>query len=284
MNAEERQQAIVDAVARDGRVTVSDLAVDFEVTVETVRRDLTALDRRGALRKVHGGAVAATVRATPETDVAERELVGSAAKRAIALAALPRLPLRRGSTLLLDSGTTVGALARHLPRGLDLTVLTDSVLTAAHLAGRDDLTVRILGGQVRGLTQAAVGPEALATLASIRVDVAVMGTNGLTAEHGLSTPDPDEAAVKRSMIHAAGHVAVLTDAAKIGQEHLISFADLDDVDLLVTDSPLPAPIASLLATAETEVVTPCSSPSLPIRPWTAPSPCRALSCAAASIA
>ena len=252
MNAEERQQAIVDAVARDGRVTVSDLAVDFEVTVETVRRDLTALDRRGALRKVHGGAVAATVRATPETDVAERELV----KRAIALAALPRLPLRRGSTLLLDAGTTVGALARHLPRGLDLTVLTDSVLTAAHLAGRDDLTVRILGGQVRGLTQAAVGPEALATLASIRVDVAVMGTNGLTAEHGLSTPDPDEAAVKRSMIHAAGHVAVLTDAAKIGQEHLISFADLDDVDLLVTDSPLPAPIASLLATAETEVVTP----------------------------
>ena len=254
MNAEERQQAIVDAVARDGRVTVSDLAVDFEVTVETVRRDLTALDRRGALRKVHGGAVAATVRATPETDVAERELVGSAAKRAIALAALPRLPLRRGSTLLLDAGTTVGALARHLPRGLDLTVLTDSVLTAAHLAGRDDLTVRILGGQVRGLTQAAVGPEALATLASIRVDV--VGTNGLTAEHGLSTPDPDEAAVKRSMIHAAGHVAVLTDAAKIGQEHLISFADLDDVDLLVTDSPLPAPIASLLATAETEVVTP----------------------------
>jgi len=174
----------------------------------------------------------------------------------LALAALPRLPLRRGSTLLLDAGTTVGALARHLPRGLDLTVLTDSVLTAAHLAGRDDLTVRILGGQVRGLTQAAVGPEALATLASIRVDVAVMGTNGLTAEHGLSTPDPDEAAVKRSMIHAAGHVAVLTDAAKIGQEHLISFADLDDVDLLVTDSPLPAPIASLLATAETEVVTP----------------------------
>ena len=71
MNAEERQQAIVDAVARDGRVTVSDLAVDFEVTVETVRRDLTALDRRGALRKVHGGAVAATVRATPETDGAQ---------------------------------------------------------------------------------------------------------------------------------------------------------------------------------------------------------------------
>lgn len=254
MNAEERQQAIVDAVARDGRVTVSDLAVDFEVTVETVRRDLTALDRRGALRKVHGGAVAATVRATPETDVAERELVGSAAKRAIALAALPRLPLRRGSTLLLDAGTTVGALARHLPRGLDLTVLTDSVLTAAHLAGRDDLTVRILGGQVRGLTQAAVGPEALATLASIRVDVAVMGTNGLTAEHGLSTPDPDEAAVKRSMIHAAGHVAVLTDAAKIGQEHLISFADLDDVDLLVTDVELPPALIDQLTATETEVL------------------------------
>lgn len=255
MHAEERQQAIIDAVARDGRVSVSDLAARFDVTVETVRRDLTALDRLGALRKVHGGAVPAPVAALPETGIAERELVGSAAKEAIALAALPRLGLRCGSTLLLDAGTTVGALARHLPAGLDLVIVTDSIFTATLLAGRDDLAVRILGGRIRGLTQAAVGPEALDTLASVRVDVAVLGANGVSAEHGLSTPDPAEAAVKRAMIRAAKRVVALVDANKIGQEHFVSFADLDDVDILVTDSPLPAPLATLLPTIGTEVVT-----------------------------
>ena len=117
------------------------------------------------------------------------------------------------------------------------------------------MSVRILGGQVRGITQAAVGPEALAALAVTRVDVAVMGTNGLTVEHGLSTPDPDEAAVKRAMIRAAKHVVVLADATKVGQEHLVSFADLADIDLLVTDSPPPTSIAAHLATLGTEVIT-----------------------------
>ena len=256
MNVEQRQRSIVDAVARDGRVSVTELAARYDVTVETVRRDLTALDRLGSLRKVHGGAVPATVPALPETGVAERERVGSDAKQTIARAALPHLGLRRGSTVLLDAGTTVGALARRLPGGLGLTVITDSVLTAALLAGRDDVTVRVLGGQVRGITQAAVGPEALAALAATRVDVAVIGTNGLTSEHGLSTPDPDEAAVKRAMIGAARRVVALADATKLGQEHLVSFADLADVDLLVTDSPPPASIAAHLATLGTEVITP----------------------------
>ncbi|MCL3789484.1 DeoR/GlpR family DNA-binding transcription regulator, partial [Actinomyces sp. 187325] len=241
MGAEQRHQAIIDAVARDGRVAVVDLAADHGVTVETIRRDLTALDRAGALRKVHGGAIAATSLTLPETAVAEREHHAAPAKQAIASAALTAL-LDRGllpsdTTLILDAGTSVGALARILPEGLALTVITSSVLTAARLAGRDGLTVRVLGGQVRGITQAAVGPEALAALTPLRVDLAILGTNGLTAEHGLSTPDPDEAAVKTAMVRAARRVVVLADATKTGQEHLVSFADLSDVDLLVTDAP-----------------------------------------------
>ena len=139
---------------------------------------------------------------------------------------------------------------------------------AVRLADADDLkalamTARVaLSGSeedldapsVLGLVGAA--RKALETLAATRVDVAVVGTNGLTAEHGLSTPDPDEAAVKRAMIRAAKHVVVLADATKIGQEHLVSFADLADIDLLVTDSPLPTAIATPLATLGTEVVTP----------------------------
>ena len=258
MNAEKRQQAIIDAVARQGRVSVVGLAADHGVTVETIRRDLAVLDRVGALRKVHGGAVAATL-ALPETAVAEREHLAAPAKQAIAARALAALldsaTLSRGSTLILDAGTSVGALARILPEDLGLTVLTSSVLTAARLAGRAGVTVRVLGGEVRGITQAAVGPEALSALGRLRVDLAVMGTNGLSAEHGLSTPDPDEAAVKTAMVRAARRVVVLADATKIGQEHLVSFADLTDVDLLVTDAVPATALSHRLTDSGTEVLT-----------------------------
>ena len=115
--------------------------------------------------------------------------------------------------------------------------------------------MRILGGQVRGLTQAAVGPEALATLATLRVDTAVIGANGLSARHGLSTPDPEEAATKRAMVAAADRVVVLLDSSKVGQEHLVSFAPLDAIDVLVTDRPLPTSLHTAITTTGAEVLT-----------------------------
>ena len=256
MKARDRHGRILAALAREGRVSVAELARDHDVTVETIRRDLAALDRAGALRKIHGGALPAPVLAAPETGVLQRERDHAEAKARIARAALAALDPHEGAALLIDSGTTTGAFARLLPEHLDLTVLTNSVLIAAALAARPGCRVHIIGGRVRGLTQAAVGPEALARLASLRADIAVMGSNGLTAQHGLSTPDPDEAAVKRAMVRAAKHVVVLADATKVGQEHLVSFADLADIDLLVTDSPLPTAIATPLTTLGTEVVTP----------------------------
>ncbi|QKD79075.1 MULTISPECIES: DeoR/GlpR family DNA-binding transcription regulator [Actinomyces] len=253
MNAEKRQTGIVAAVAREGRVHVAELATRYGVTVETIRRDLGALDRAGALRKVHGGAVPVPVSASPETGVAERELAAAPAKAAIAAAALAALEPAKGMSILLDAGTTTAALARLLPTGLDLRVITDSLLIATLLAPREGISVRVLGGQVRGMTQAAVGPEALDALAHLRVDVTVLGANGISAEHGLSTPDPDEAAVKRAMARAGRRVLALADASKIGQEHLVSFADTADVDLLITNAPLPDPLASQLSITGTEV-------------------------------
>ena len=252
MNVEQRQQAIVDAVTGDGRGSITELAARYDVTVETVRRDLTALDRNGALRKVHGGAIPAP--ALPETGVTQREQVNPTAKQAIARAALARLEPGPGTTLLIDAGTTTGLLARLLPSDSDLTVITNSVLTAACLAGAGRTRVRILGGQLRGLTQAAVGPEAVEALSTLRVDVAVLGANGLSAAHGLSTPDPDEATVKRAMVRSARQVVALVDSTKIGQEHLVSFASLDDIDLLVTDVELPPTLIDQLTATETEVL------------------------------
>ncbi len=160
MAAQHRQEQILDQLRALGRVQVNDLAERFDVTPETIRRDLTAMDRSGVLRKVHGGAVPASSLALPETGVSHREQLHTAAKQAIAQAVLSHLDLAEGGTLLLDAGTTTGALARILPGVPGLTVITNSVLIAARLASRGETTVRILGGPVRGLTQAAVGPEA----------------------------------------------------------------------------------------------------------------------------
>ena len=252
MRIEDRHNRIVEQVRGAGRVLVAELAERFDVTPETIRRDLTALDRCGALRKVHGGAIPAP--ALPETGVAQREQVNTSAKQSIARAALERLGPEPGTTVLVDAGTTTGALARLLPTDRELTIITNSVLTAASLAAVGHTRVRILGGQLRGLTQAAVGSEAVEALSALRVDVALLGANGVSAAHGLSTPDPDEATVKRAMVRSARQVVALVDSTKIGQEHLVSFATLADVDLLVTDVELPPALTEQLATTETEVL------------------------------
>ena len=252
MRIEDRHNRIVEQVRGAGRVLVAELAERFDVTPETIRRDLTALDRCGALRKVHGGAIPAS--ALPETGVTQREQVNTSAKQSIARAALERLGPEPGTTVLVDAGTTTGALARLLPTDRELTIITNSVLTAASLAAVGHTRVRILGGQLRGLTQAAVGSEAVEALSALRVDVALLGANGVSAAHGLSTPDPDEATVKRAMVRSARQVVALVDSTKIGQEHLVSFATLDDVDLLVTDVELPPALTEQLATTETEVL------------------------------
>ena len=252
MRIEDRHSRIVEQVRGAGRVLVTELAERFDVTPETIRRDLTALDRCGSLRKVHGGAIPAP--ALPETGVTQREQVNTSAKQAIARAALEWLGPEPGTTLLVDAGTTTGAFARLLPTESNLTIITNSVLTAASLAAAGRTRVRILGGQLRGLTQAAGGPEAVETLSTLRVDVALLGANGVSAAHGLSTPDPDEATVKRAMVRSARQVVALVDSSKIGQEHLVSFVSLDDVDLLVTDVELPPALTAQLATTETEVL------------------------------
>ena len=98
------------------------------------------------------------------------------------------------------------------------------------------VTLQLLGGRVRGLTQAAVGEQVLRALDTMRVDIAFIGANGISVRHGLSTPDSDEAAVKRAMVRCANYVVVVADSTKVGREEFISFAPIDNVDALVTDA------------------------------------------------
>ena len=234
MYAEERQQAIAASVARRGRLSVAEIASDYAVTTETVRRDLTVLERAGVVRRVHGGVVPAASLTMIEIAVAERDRAHAPEKERIAQAGLDLLP-EDGGTVLLDAGTTLSRFAAHLPHDRKLTVITHAVPIAARVAGLAHVDLRLLPGRVRRTTQAAVGADTVAALSTLRADVAFVGTNGVTAEHGLTTPDADEAATKRAMVRGARRVVVLTDSSKIGVETTHRFAQPGEYHMLVTD-------------------------------------------------
>ncbi|GAA1986783.1 DeoR/GlpR family DNA-binding transcription regulator [Kitasatospora viridis] len=235
MYAPERQQQIVRLAQQQGRVDVPTLAEEFGVTQETVRRDLSALERAGLLHRVHGGALPAGALHL-EPGLAERDSTAPAEKERIAKAALALLPAE--GSVLLDAGTTVSRLAALLPVDSHLTVVTNALPTAARLADHPNLTLHLIGGRLRHRTHAAVDAWALRDLADIHADLAVIATNGFSVDGGLCTPDLAEAAVKRAMMAGARRVLLLADSAKYGAEHFARFGSLDQVDVLVTDTGL----------------------------------------------
>jgi DeoR family fructose operon transcriptional repressor len=251
MYAEERQQFILDRARQAGRVDVAELAATLVVTAETVRRDLTALERAGHLRRVHGGAIPVG-RLGFEPGVAARTGVLAGEKERIAKAALEEVP--DDGAILLDAGTTTARLADALPGDRELTVATNSLPIALSLAAKPAITVLIIGGRVRGRTLATVDEWALRPLADTYVDVAFLGTNGISAGRGLTTPDVAEAAVKRAMMGAARRTVVLADHSKVGVDHFCRFGHLDSVDTVVTDSGLDEATAAELAKLGPRVV------------------------------
>jgi DeoR family transcriptional regulator, fructose operon transcriptional repressor len=253
MYAEERQQAIARLVTQRGRMSVNQLAREYDVTTETVRRDLSTLERMGLVRRVHGGVVPSSSLSLIEAGLRERDQVNTERKERIARAALELLP-PPGGTILLDAGTTTSRLASLLPPDHSLTVVTHGVPIAARLAGQRQIDLRLLPGRVRRTTQAAVGADTVDVLSHLRVDVAFLGTNGVTSEHGLTTPDPEEAAVKRALIASGRRVVALADASKFGVETAIRFAAPGEIDVLVTDSDVSSTDRRALTKAGIEVV------------------------------
>ncbi|MFK0296816.1 DeoR/GlpR family DNA-binding transcription regulator [Streptomyces sp. NPDC090442] len=254
MYAPERQQEILRLARESGRVDVLSLAEEFQVTAETVRRDLKALDRAGLVRRVHGGAIPAG-RLDFEPDLAERDAVAADEKQRIARAALAELPGGDGPrSVILDAGTTAARLAAEIPLEAELTVVTHGLPVAARLADHPGLTLHLVGGRIRHRTRAAVDEWALRSYREINADVLFLATNGFGLDGGLTTPDLAEAAVKRALIAAARRVVLLADSAKFGQQHFARFGELSDVDLLITDTGLSPADALAIERAGTEVI------------------------------
>ena len=251
MYAAERQAAIVDRARVDGRVEVTALAQMLDVTSETVRRDLTELERQSVLKRVHGGAIPVE-RLGYEPTVSRRETELPEEKLRIAKAALSEVP--QEGAIALDGGTTTLRLAELLPLDRELNVVTNGLPHAMLLSTRPNLTVHLIGGRIRGRTLATVDDGVRSVLDDVFVDVAFLGANGVSVEHGLTTPDRIEASSKQALIRAARRVVVLADHSKFGVDHFASFGALSEIDAVVTDAGLEAGLAADVEAAGPRVI------------------------------
>ena len=229
--ADERHAEVLRLLTADRRVESARLAERFDVSAESVRKDLALLEERGLLRRVHGGAVPCEP-SRAEPPVADRD-VRLAQKSSIARRALRFVP--DGGSLLLDAGSTTLRLAEMLPAERGLVVYTNSWPVGAALHERG-IEVVALGGRIRPVTMASVGLLTGQALATVNVDVAFLGTNALSFDRGLTTPDADEADVKHQMLAAASQRIFLVDSSKFGRVSHARHATLDDVDVLITDA------------------------------------------------
>ena len=220
------------ALIRDsGVIRVEDLCRRLKVSPATVRRDLDQLERSGAIRRVHGGAVSVESRLN-EPVFADKTSLAAREKRRIAEAALKFVA--PGDTVYLDGGSTVLELARLLRERTNLTVVTNSLHAAHELAGRGPRLI-LIGGELRRLSQTMVGPLTRPVLHELHLDKAFMGTIGFALTEGLTTTDPSEAFTKKLVMGQARQVIVLADSSKAGKVSFASAGEWKDVHVLITD-------------------------------------------------
>lgn len=231
MLAEERRMKLVEWSKLDGRIDALAAAGKLNVAVETVRRDLDVLQRRGLLRRVHGGAIAAS-RFSHEFTFPERKGRNPEQKMSIAQIATQYLP--EEGCIFVDGGTTTEFMAEALRNKPQLMVVTNSLSLATRI-GESSTQLFVLGGRIRPTTLSAVGSKTVDDLSSYKAQIAFLGTNGIDMQSGFTTVDPDEAAVKRLMIKNATETIVLADNSKFGNSYSALFANFDQIDRLVTD-------------------------------------------------
>jgi DeoR family transcriptional regulator, fructose operon transcriptional repressor len=240
----DRQHAIYLLALSQGSVDVADLARRYGVTTETIRRDLSDMQSRNLLRRVHGGAVPVE-RISHEPMLAAREVVNAEEKLRIATKAVDEVP-ERGS-VIIDSGSTTQRLAAVFPVDRDVHVVTNSLTAAVTLSRRGLGQLTVLGGAVRTNTLAMVDETTRAELQHMTVDVLFTSCDGLSFQHGLTTPYREEHMIKRAMIERARRVVALVDQSKIGNVQMFSFAAFDEIDVLVTDTRADPEAAAILS-------------------------------------
>ncbi len=233
MLTEQRKQHILDVLRRDGRVVAKTLAAALSLSEDTIRRDLRELAREGLLQRVHGGALPASRAAG---DFGARQALSTVEKAAIGRAAAAMI--RPGQVVFVDGGTTAVQLARAFDRRLEATIVTHSPSVAVELIDHA-AEVILIGGRLFKHSMVAVGAAAMEAIGRIHADTYFMGVTGIHPEIGLTTGDPEEAAIKRALVAAAAETIVLGSPEKLGAASPFVVTPAREIAVLLTTDTVP---------------------------------------------
>jgi DeoR/GlpR family transcriptional regulator of sugar metabolism len=236
MLAAERRDFLLARLRADGKVVAKDIAAEIGIAEDSIRRDLRELAAAGLCQRVYGGALPA---APAAADYATRATVEAESKRRVAVAAAALI--QPGNTVLLDGGTTALALAAALPPDLSATIVTHSPTVAAALVNHPTVDVYVLGGRLFKHSAVACGAAAVEAAGRVNADLFFLGVTGVHHRAGLTTGDPDEAAMKRALAARAAETYVLASAEKVGAASPFSVLPLSDVAGVITDVPASDP-------------------------------------------
>ncbi|HYF48897.1 MAG TPA: DeoR/GlpR family DNA-binding transcription regulator [Planctomycetota bacterium] len=239
----ERHREILNILQRDGSVRVTELAKNFQVAEETIRRDLERLEVEGRLHRSHGGAVPVNPngRDIPYT---EREMRQQAEKKAIGQAAA--LKVKEGDTIFIDASSTALAFARALP-DIHMTVLTNALKVALELASRPHIRVIGTGGLFTPESLSFLGPLAEKIMGDYHVEKLFFSCKGVDLERGITESNEMQGALKQKLLSISNERYLLADSSKFGVRGLTRFADFSDLTELITDKKAPQSLAQQIA-------------------------------------
>ena len=251
MTLNPRQNQLLEEVRGQGSASIEALASRFDVTLQTVRRDVQRLSELGLLARFHGG-VRLPGSTTENIAYRQRQALQADAKARIAQAIAQRVP--NGCSLILNIGTTIEAVAHALLHHTGLRVITNNLNVAAILSDNPDCEVIVAGGVVRARDRGIVGEATIDFMKQFKVDIGLIGISGIEADGTLRDFDYREVQVARAIIDHSREVWLAADHSKFNRPAMVRLAPLDAIDMLFTDAPLPEAFPPLLAQAGVECV------------------------------
>lgn len=240
MFTEERREKIYQLIRKNKRTNINELVALFKVSGTTIRTDLATLEKAGLILRTHGGALLQEDFLYQEDSITARLDQNLVQKQRIAQAA--RALIKKGDTILLDSGTTNLELAKCLYDAKDLTVVTNDLKIALELQKIPGIYLLVLGGRVRNFFECTVGNMAMKYLDDLSVDKAFITTNALSITKGATTPSIENAEVKEAMMKIADKLYLIFDSSKIGKRTNCTFGRITSFDTIITDDGAPKDI------------------------------------------
>ncbi|WP_105902648.1 DeoR/GlpR family transcriptional regulator [Vibrio gangliei] len=243
MRASERHAKIIEIVKAQGYVSTDDLVEMFDVSPQTIRRDLNELADANKIRRNHGGATLAT--SAENSPYSDRKVMNQNEKNKIARALVKHIP--DGSTLFIDIGTTPETVAKALLEShQQLRIVTNNINAAIILMSKPEFKVILAGGEVRNKDGGVTGEATLDFISQFRLDFGILGISGVDFDGSLLDFDYHEVRVKRAIIENSRAVFLPIDHSKFGRNAMVNLGKIDDVDLIVTNQAPPKEMASLI--------------------------------------